>query len=800
MRVPLSWLREYVEFDLSPAELAERLTMAGISVEAVEDLALPYQGIVVGKVLEIKPHPSSGKLLLAVTDWGLGRRTLVTAARNLKPGDLVPVAPEGCRLPGGQAIGAAVFAGIVSEGMLCSAAELGLEKQSDGIMVLEGDWEPGTPIAKAIGADETVFVLELTPNRADCLGLLGVAREVAAITGGALHPPSTAPKEEGPPIGGLAAVQVHDADLCPRYGGRVLVDVRIAPSPAWMQHRLRAAGVRPVNNLVDITNYVMLELNQPLHAFDLDRLAERQLIIRRARESETMTTLDGNDRVLAPGMLVIADPEGSVAVAGVMGGASSEVTERTSRIFLEGAFFERTGIRRTARALGMRTEASIRFERGIDPAAIPDALGRAAFLAEQIGAGRTAAGMIDVASGRWEPRTIMMAPARINALLGTDFTAGEISDLLQRLSFDVTKESSGAFAVTVPTYRLDVEGPADLAEEVARLHGYDRIPSTYPAATQVGRRTPAQEFAVKARRLLQNLGQTEVMTYSFCSPRLFDQLRFPVDDPARGALRILAPLSEEWSVMRPTLLGGILDTLAVNARRGTADAAIYEMARVFRPEPGQELPRQPMFLAGGLMGAAAPRNWTGKPRPVDFYDLKGLVESLLEGLGIGETALAEAAHPALHPGRSACLRRADGTLLGFLGEAHPQVSASYDLRGPVLLYEFDFDLLSGSAARELKTRPLPRFPAILRDLALVVMEEISYAELERAIRELAGPYLAGLELFDIYTGAQVSAGRKSMAFSLAFRAEDRTLTDAEVNAYVEAIVTGMRERYGAALR
>lgn len=799
MRVPLKWLYEYVECDLGAAELAEKLTMAGIAAEEVEDLAAPVADIVIGRVKALRPHPGADRLLLAETDWGTGVRTLVTGAKNLQAGDLVPVAPVGASLPDGRRIEAAVFAGVTSAGMLCSAAELGLEKQSDGILVLTGDWPLGSPVAPAVGLDDQVLVLELTPNRADCLGLLGVAREVAALTGGHLRPPAPSPIQDGPESSSLAAAEVMDPGLCPRYAGKVLFDVRIGPSPAWMQHRLRAAGVRPINNLVDITNYVMIEMNQPLHAFDLDRLAGGRLIIRRAATGEVLRTLDGVDRVLDPEMLVIADAKGPVALAGVMGGAESEINGGTKRILLEGACFDRISVRRTARSLAMRTEASLRFERGVDGAAVVTVLERAAALAVEIGAARAARGVIDRSARDWSPRTIVTRPESLNSLLGTDLSAAAIEGYLGRLGFGIARGGGGELKVTVPTHRLDVEVPADLAEEVARMHGYDRIPSTYPASLQVGRRTSRQSLEERARRLMRELGQTETVTYSFTSPRLFDRLRWPERDPRREVLRIMAPLSEEWSVMRPTLLGGILEVLSLNARRGTHDVQIFEMARVYRPKPGEELPAEPLHLAGGLAGQAAPGHWSEKPRPLDFFDLKGLLEAFFHGLGI-DPRYERGGDPTLHPGRNAVISGADGTVLGQCGEVHPRVAEAYDLRGPVFLYELDFTALSALAGGIQRIEAPARYPSIHRDLAVVVPEEVSLPTLRAGLMELGGDLLRNLELFDVYTGAQIGAGRRSLAFALTFRADDRTLTDAEVNGAMDRIVQGLKDRFNAALR
>ncbi len=802
MRVPYNWLREYVPVELEPEELAEKLTMAGIAVEELVDPGAPYRSLRVGEVTELKPHPETEKLLVCRVRLSDGEITVITAARNLRTGDKVPVALAGTRLPDGRLIEETVFKGVLSQGMLCSEEELGLSRQAGGIMVLPAQTRLEDDFIEILELNAPVLVLELTPNRADCYGMLGVAREVAALTGCPLNPPALEVREESKEkMEDFISVELQDPDLCPRYMGRVFFDLEVGESPLWLKTRLLAAGMRPVNNVVDLTNYVMWELNQPLHAFDLDRLAGPKIIVRRARPGETLVTLDDVERKLEPDQLVIADAEKAQGIAGVMGGGSSEVTANTRRVFLEAAYFSPVSIRRTAQAQAIRSEAALRFGKGIDPEGVKAGLNRAAFLLNKLGIGKVCQGMIDYYPVPVPAKKISLRPDKINSLLGTALDPGYIKEILRRLQFGIEEAPENRVTVTVPSYRRDIEYEADLAEEVARIHGYDKIPTTYPAAKRPGALTPRQQFEKKLRILMQGYGLSEVVTYSFHGEKVFDRLNLSGAHPLRNTVRLKVPLSEEYSMMRTTLLGGILDVLSYNAKRRQDDLSIYELARVYLPS-GEEkqLPGENLHLAGGLMGRAAERGWNQPDAPVDFYDGKGLVESLLTDLRIPGAVWRRDEHPALHPGRTACLEL-NGRKAGVVGEVHPDVKERYDLASPVVLFELDVEALWTAAEKEtINVKPLPKYPPVLRDLAVVAPEQVRVEEIVCLLVETGGEVLEKVDLFDVYSGGQIPPGHRSLAFSLVFRMMDRTLQDEEVNEKLEEMIAKLATEFKAVVR
>lgn len=799
MRVSYNWLREYVPLELSPTELAEKLTMAGIAVEEVEDFGAAYRNLRVGQILEIKAHPRADNLLICRVRLSDGEVMVITAAKNLKPGDKVPVILPGQRLPNGKLIQETEFRGVLSQGMLCSEEELGLARESEGIMVLEKDTALDSDLAKLLGFDDMVLVLELTPNRADCYGMLGVAREAAAISGQKVKYPDLTLTEEEVSIEDCISVVVEDPELCPRYAGRVFFDVKVGESPRWLKTRLLAAGMRPINNVVDLTNYVMLELNQPLHAFDLDRLKENQIVVRRAKKGEVITTLDGVERVLDDENLLIADAEQGQCIAGVMGGCISEVSPDTRRVFLEAAHFSAVSIRRTSQKFALRSEAALRFGKGIDPAGVVTALDRTAHLLLKLGIGKVASGVIDYNPNPVKPRKVRFRPERINALLGTELSPEYIRETLNRLTFTI-EEEDGQPKVKVPSYRPDIENEADLAEEVARIYGYNRIPTTYPAAESVGILTPRQRFEARVKETLQGFGLTEVMTYSFHGRKVFDRLNLPQNHMLRNAVEMKAPLSEEGSLMRTTLLAGTLETLSYNAKRNREDLYLYELARVYRPTGKDTLPDEPLYLAGALMGRAYERGWNQPARAVDFYDGKGMIEALLRDLQVSEGRFVKGSHPTLHPGRTAVLE-INGKAAGVVGEVHPQVRKEYDLAAPAVLFELNMETLWSATNRSIITvRPLPKFPPVLRDLAVVLREEIPVAEILKLFREVGGEWLETVELFDVYQGEKIPAGLRSLAFSLTFRLEERTLQDEEVNTKMNTIIEELERRFDASIR
>ncbi|BCV22007.1 phenylalanine--tRNA ligase subunit beta [Moorella sp. Hama-1] len=843
MRVPYKWLKQYVDVDLPPEEMARQLTMAGLAVEGIEELTPDFQGVVAGRITAINPHPNSDHLVVCQVDAGPAGRELqlVTGAPNVYEGQVVAVAREGARLPGGRQIKRATFRGVASAGMLCSAQELGLDvalispEDREGIITLPPDAPPGEDVSQVLGLRDVVLVLELTPNRADCLSIINVAREVAALTGAPLHLPATAPPEEGPEIAGLAAVEIAAPDLCARYVARVVQGVRIGPSPAWLQACLRAAGMRPINNVVDITNFIMLEMGQPLHAFDYDRLEEHRVIARRAQPGEKMTTLDEVDRELDPEMLVIADATRPVAIAGVMGGRETEVTPATASILIESAHFDGASIRHTSRRLGLRSEASTRFERGVNLEGAPAAADRAALLMAQLAGGRVARGRIDRYVKPRRPFTIELRPERVNYLLGTDIAPAAMKELLERLHLEVqVKEPPAAdvqaedlskaaaqvrvdachehkspashiplptstLRVAVPAYRGDLTSEIDLVEEIARLYGYNQIPATLPGNIS-GRekQTPSQLWEEAGREAAAAAGLAEVVTYSFIGPRSLDQLRLPADHPWRRTVAIQNPLREEQSLLRTSLLPGLLEVAARNASRRVLPVAIYEMGRVFIPTAAP-LPDEPLRLGGLVMGTTG-RGWSWPAGAMDFYYLKGIVENILARLRVADVSWTAAdTYPFLHPGRAAVIR-AGQTVLGYLGELHPNVLAAADLPERACVFELDWEAAGDLARNNPSYEPLPRFPAVDRDLAVVVPAATPAATVAGVIRAAGGELLQAVTLFDVYQGSPIPAGYKSLAYSLRYQLPGRTLTDAEVNAAQERIQGALKERLGATLR
>lgn len=805
MRVSYKWLQGFVEIDIPPQELADRLTLAGIAVEGVTELGKGIDNVVTGRIETISPHPNADKLVVTSVNVGSEKLQIITAATNIREGDVIPVAIEGARLASGLVIKRAKLRGVESRGMMCSGQELGIDPktmppdQAHGIMILP----PGTPLGKnaleLLGLDDFILELDLTPNRGDCLSMTGVAREVAALLGRPLRPVQPSFPELGERIEGQARVDLEATDLCKRFVGRLIKNVRVGRSPLWIQQRLRSAGIRPISNIVDVTNYVMLELGQPMHAFDYDLLVDGHIIVRRAREGEKIISLDGVERVLTPEMLCITDPSGPVAIAGVMGGLSTEVTEKTVSILLESAYFNPISIRRTSKALGLRSEASLRFEKGIDIGGCSRAADRAAQLIAEMGAGEVVAGVVDAYPAPVAERTISLRPARVTYILGVDISGKEASQILTNLQFKV-QASGEDLLVTVPTYRVDVNSEIDLIEEIARMHGYNRVPATLPygPSTQ-GIKTREQLFTAEIRNRMAESGLYEVVTYSFVHPRVFGQMNLPVDSPLRDTVKVQNPLSEEHSVMRTIMLPSLLEILSRNYNRRVQNGAVFEIGQVFCPRGEGCLPEERPVLSAAAMGRAV-GSWNTAPRELDYYYLKGVLESLFNCLGTDlVTFRPETANPSFHPGRTASLE-AGGIRLGVLGELHPDVLEQFELPERVVAFEIDLTQLLAVSGRPVVYSPLPRFPGIERDIAIIIKQEIPAAELVETIRTAGGELLRAISLFDIYRGEQVPKGLQSMAFSLKFLAGDRTLTDAEVGERTEAISKALAQRFGAELR
>ncbi|WP_018084433.1 phenylalanine--tRNA ligase subunit beta [Desulfurispora thermophila] len=804
MLVSYKWLQEYVEILATPEELADRLTAVGLAVETLHRPGREIKNVYTGEILKIDPHPNADKLVVCqVSTGGEEVRQIVTGATNVREGHIVPVAVEGARLAGGLVIKKAKLRGVESRGMLCSGQELGLDsallppEQARGIMILPPDTPLGLDICSVLGLDDTILELELTPNRGDCLSMLGVAREVAAIYGREVKWPPMSPQALPEEIAGQVQVEIRDPDLCRRYVAKLIHNVQIGPSPLWMVKRLMAAGIRSINNIVDITNYVMLEMGQPLHAFDYRTIKDGRIIVRRAAPGEQIVTLDGVTRSLHQEMLVIADPAGPVGIAGVMGGEATEVTAATTSILLESAYFDPVSIRRTAKALNLRSQASHRFERGVDITGCLRAAERAAYLMQQLAGGQVVAGEVDAYPRPYAARTIVLRPERVEYILGAAVPQDKIVSILRGLQFNVQKEEE-KLLVTVPGHRPDISLEEDLVEEVARLYGYNSFPAVLPAGSAArGRRTPAQQLAWQVRDIMCGLGLSEVVTYSFISPRHADLLLLPEDSPLRRMLALQNPLSEEQSVMRTSMLPGLLEVLGRNMSRRVNDAAIFELGKVFYPG-ADALPEEKYVLAALLTGYA-PGSWNSPARPVDFYYLKGILSVLLEKLHVGPVEYQPGGPSYYHPGRTATLFCA-GRQLGVLGELHPTVLENYELSQRVVALEVDWAELLAAAAERVAYRPLPRFPGLERDLAVVVEQSVPAAAVQREIIAAGGKLLEEVRLFDVYQGEQVPAGHRSLAFALTFRAPDRTLSDEDVAKPLAEITRALADKFAAALR
>lgn len=800
MKVPVKWLKEYMDIDISVEELSESLTLSGSIVENVEVLGEGIKNVFVGKIGDIKKHPNADKLLMASVDMGDRIVQVLTAAENIKVGDYIPVALNGAVLHGGQKIKKGKIRGEMSEGMMCSIGELGLDRHDypdadeDGIFILNdqqdiSEYVLGQDIKEIIGYDDEVLEFEITSNRPDCLSIEGIAREASATLSLPKKKIEINVEEKGEPASDYIAVEIEDPDLCSRYGARIVKNVVIKPSPDWLRKRLRACGVRPINNIVDITNYVMIELGQPMHAFDLNYIRGSRIIVRRAKDGEKMTTLDGKERILDPSILVIADGERAVALAGIMGGENSEVMEDTKTVLLESATFNGIGVRLAAKKLGLRTEASGRFEKGLDPENAERAINRAAQLIEMTGSGEVLKGVVDCYPAVRSKRVLKLEPEKINAFLGTSIETDFMMDALESLDFKVDR---GKMEVSVPTFRDDVESRADLSEEVARLYGYNNIKATLlKGKTQtVGRRTREQKIEGMVQRVMVACGLSEIYTYSFTSPKIFDRLRLDSDDPLRKAITISNPLGEDYSIMRTTTIGDMLITMGRNFSRKNDRGAFFELSHIYIPReyPLTGLPDEKQVLT------------LGKYNGTDFYDLKGILEELFSVLRISHYEfIPERDNRIFHPGRCARILIGNNDA-GIIGQIHPETAENFSCAPMTVVAVMDMEALVDSAAMESVYRQLPRHPGVERDLAVILKDEIPASHIEREIRDGGGKILESVELFDIYKGKQVPQGFKSMAYSIVFRAEDRNLTDEEVNPVMEGIIHKLQEKFQAELR
>lgn len=792
MNLSMKWLADYVDIGgITAHEFAEAMTMSGSKVEGYETEGVKIKNVVVGKVTEIVRHPDSDHMFICQVDAGTGAPVqIVTGAQNVQAGDYVPVAMHDSWLPDGTHIKKGKLRGVESNGMLCSLAELGLTVHDfpyaieDGIFILqEPDMTPGQDIQSAIGLNDTCVEFEITSNRPDCLSVTGLAREAAVTFNQPLYIKAPVVKGAADDIHNYLSVEVTAPALCPRYTARMVKNIKIEPSPRWMRERLRASGVRPINNIVDITNYVMLEYGQPMHAFDYKYVEGGKIVVRNAKPGETIMTLDGVTRTLSPEMLVIADAAKPSAVAGVMGGEYSGIMDDTNMIVFESACFDGPSVRMTAKKLGMRTEASGRFEKQLDPATTIPAVERACELVELLGAGEVIGGMIDVDNACHEPRRIKLEPEWINRFLGVEVPVEEMHRILTRLECKIDGEY-----VLPPSFRGDLEHKADIAEEIARFYGYDKIPVTAIRGTADGGYTAKQKFERLINQTLLAQGLYEVATYSFISPKYYDKINLPADSALRACVTIQNPLGEDTSVMRTTTVPSMLEVLARNYNNRNKTAALYEIGTIYLPQEGRELPDERPIITLGMYGEA-----------YDFFALKGIVETLLRAAGVADCEYeAYTDDAAFHPGRCARVL-VGGKLAGMIGEAHPAVCENYQIGTRAYIAYLDEAVLFENVAPEQGYRPLPRFPAATRDLALICDDELPVAALEKAIRSAVGSTLEELTLFDVYRGAQVAEGKKSVAYSLTMRAADRTLTDEESDAAVKRALKALKA-IGAELR
>ncbi len=857
MQVSLKWLKDFLDINITTEELAEKFTMSGNPVENIIKAGVGLEKVVTGKVEKIERHPDSDHMWICQVNVGAAELLqIVTGAQNVKQNDIVPVALVGANLPCGKKISKGKLRGVVSAGMLCSCDELKIEGDSSGIMILPNDTPVGIPVAQVLGLDDDILEFELTANRGDCFSVFGLVREAGVLLNQTPKFPEIKVTEDaGKNSADLIEIKIDAPDLCSRFSARVLTDVKLAPSPEWMQKRLEGAGIRAINNVVDVTNFVMVELGQPLHAYDYDEIAGKVLNARRAVAGEQLHTLDDSNRLAKGGELVIADAEKAAGLAGVMGGFETEITEKTKTVVLEAASFNSASIRRTSRAVGLHSEASGRFERGINEKATVTALDRAAQLLQEMGACKVCTGVVDVYPAPKPEVKVQFTCQQINDRLGTSYTEKEILDVLKSLGFKIsqvtadfdedevfdkisyaakhlgkaarniarnsevddfvqsigktvgelmkhsTPEISATYEAIVPDWRNDVTLPEDLSEEVARIYGYDKIPATLPKGSQQGGQSKLQNFIDSIKNILSNLGMYEEVSFSFTHPSMFDKLQIPADSELRRAVPIMNPLTDEYPLLRTTLLSSILENAARNYSRKNEDVRLFEVAPVFIPKslPITEQPFEIQKLAGLIMGRREPKGWTQSNSEVDFYDIKGIVEELFDGLSIYNYTVEAGEHYALHPGKTAIFKKGR-EILATVGEVHPAVTESLGINKKVFVFECDVETLMKCTAKKFTFENLPKYPAISRDLAILVNLDVAAGEVEKVIVKAAGQFFKEVTLFDVYTGERISGDKKSLAFNVKFQSKERTLTDAEADDAFKNILAAVEKNFAAELR
>jgi len=799
MNTSLSWIKAYVpELDVTAQEYTDAMTLSGTKVEGYEKMDADLDKIVIGQIEKIEKHPDADKLIICQVNVGSETVQIVTGAPNVKEGDKVPVVLDGGRVAGGHEPGQRVeggikikkgkLRGIESCGMMCSIEELGSDRNmypeapEYGIYIFGEDAQVGESAIKALGLDDVVFEYEITSNRVDCFSVIGIAREAAATFRKEFHPPVVTPTGNDEDVNDYIKVRVDNTDLCPRYCARVVKNIKIGPSPEWMKERLRSVGIRPINNLVDITNYVMEEYGQPMHAYDLDTIAGRQIIVRTAEKGEKFVTLDGQEREMDDTVLMICDGEKAVGIAGIMGGENSMITDNVKTMLFEAACFDGTNIRKSSKKVGLRTDASGKFEKGLDPNNAQAAIDRACQLVEEMGAGEVVGGMVDVYGKKKEPVRVPFDAEKINVLLGTDIPEEEMLGYFEKIGLGYDAETKEVIA---PTFRHDLFRLADLAEEVARFYGYDNIPTTLPKGeATTGKLSFKLRVEETARNIAEFCGFSQGMTYSFESPKVFDKLLLDADDKAREAVQIMNPLGEDYSIMRTISLNGMLTSLATNYNRRNKNVRLYELGNIYLPKslPLTELPQERMQFTLGMYGDG------------DFFTMKGVVEEFFEKVGLlkKETYDPNAGKNFLHPGRQANIIY-DGKVVGYLGEVHPEVADIYGIGDRAYVAVIDMPEIVELATYDRKYQGIAKYPAVNRDISMVVPKEILVGQIEEVIEKKGGAYLESYKLFDLYEGAQIKPGFKSVAYSITFRAKDKTLEEADVSAAMKKILKALEE-------
>ena len=801
MLVSLKWLKDYIDLDITAEELADRLTMAGLEVDEIKTIAHKFAGVVVARIMSVSPHPGADKLSLCDVSDGFNTYPIVCGAKNIKAGDVVPLAKIGAVIPGGYTIKSTVLRGERSDGMLCSEAELEIGDDASGIMQLPSDTVLGMALENALNLGDTVLDVSITANRSDCLSMIGMAREIAALTGKKIRMPKIKIRESSEDISTLSSVTIVDADLCPRYSARMIRNVKIGESPVWMKTRLEAAGLRAINNVVDVTNFVMLEMGQPLHAFDFRFLEEGRIVVRKSKAGEEFISLDEKSHALPENTLLICDGKKPVAIAGIMGGLNSEVKEDTHVVFLESAYFNPSSIRRSSRRLAMPTDAAFRFERGIDPEGVIRALNRAAQLIAELSGGSVCKNYLDEYPQKVTPvENIPLRLGRIGEMIGTAIPAKDVIQILRSLDMRVRADGKGKYLVTPPTFRVDIEREIDLIEEIVRLYGYDRVPITLPAVAVTEMAViPRLRLEERIRELMVGSGFSEIINYSFSSSASVDYLGLPQDDVRRSFVKIKNPLTEEQSVMRTTMAFGMLETLKKNINNASFNLKIFEMGRTFLRIQSGELPEESNILSGLLSGKLSEDLWGNKVN-VDFYDLKGCLENLFYDLKLEQVQYhAEITEPFLHPGQS-CGLYIEGTKVGYLGQVHPDVMQNMDIKGTAYLFEINIDLLNEQIKSQISYKEISKFPAVTRDVAFVIPASLEAQKMLEIVLSQSEDLLENVVIFDIYAGKGLDIGTKSLGLRFSYRALDRTLTDAEINSIHDKIVRDTVRLTGAKIR